>query len=204
MPPRIWQTVKSAKSSSAPGGLICPISNSTIAELGPERARTLAAMFRLLVVEDEPADRELFRILLRRLKRPYELYFAIDGQDALDFLHCRGAYVDAPRPNLILADLNMPRMGGLEFIGQVKSDPQLSIIPVIVLSTSTAAADIRNSYRAHANCYVSKPRNLQQADQIVQAIEAFWLDVAVLPECDEPAPKDKVRSGGASSHSANW
>lgn len=158
-------------------------------------------MFRLLVVEDEPADRELYRILLERLKRPYELYFAVDGIDALDFLHCRGTYSDAPRPNLLLVDLNMPRMSGLELLREIKSDPQLSVIPMILLSTSTAPADIQNAYLAHANCYVAKPHNLEQADQIIQAIEAFWLDVAVLPECDELPRKTKMRTGSVASGS---
>jgi len=158
-------------------------------------------MFRLLVVEDEPADRELYRILLKRLKRPYELYFAVDGIDALDFLHCRGAYRDAPRPNLLLVDLNMPRMSGLDLLREIKSDAELSVIPVILLSTSTAPADIQNAYLAHANCYVAKPRNLEQADQIIQAIEAFWLDVAVLPECAEPPRKAKLRTDSAASGS---
>src|SRR5690348_15478927 len=102
-------------------------------------------MFRLLIVDDNPLDQALLRDLLRALGRPHEVYFASDGTDALDFLYCRGPYVDAPRPNLVLLDVNMPRMNGHEVLAQIKNDPELSVIPVIMLSTSTLREDIKRA-----------------------------------------------------------
>ena len=147
-------------------------------------------MFRLLIVEDNPAEAALMRDLLKTLRRPHELYFAADGLDALDFLHCRGAYADAPRPNLILLDVQMPRMNGHDFLTSIKNDPQFSVIPVIMLSTSIRPEDISRAYQAHANCYVQKPNSLERAEKLIRAIEAFWIDVAILPPCDEqPKPR---------------
>ncbi len=142
-------------------------------------------MFRLLVVDDNHADRELLKILLKRVDRPHEVYFATDGMDALDFLHCRGPYFDAPRPNLLLLDLNMPRMNGLDLLKRLKADPEFRVIPVVMFSSSASAGDIRKAYEAHANCYVQKPANLDRAHQLIQALEAFWMDVAILPPCEE-------------------
>ena len=138
-------------------------------------------MFRLLIVDDNPGDAELLWQLLRTLNGPHEAYFAIDGVDALDFLYCRGPYADAPLPNLILLDINMPRMNGHELLARLKSDAELSIIPVIMLSTSSSPNDIRRAYQLHVNCYVLKPTTLDRAQKLVQAVEAFWMDVAVLP-----------------------
>lgn len=122
---------------------------------------------------------------MRSVPRPHEMYSVGDGIDALDFLQCRPPYVDAPRPNLILLDINMPRMDGFEFLARVKTDAELCVIPVIVLSASDSPQDIRKAYEGHANCYVQKPRNLERANRVIQAIEAFWMDVAILPPCDE-------------------
>jgi two-component system, chemotaxis family, response regulator Rcp1 len=153
-------------------------------------------MFHLLVVDDSPADAALLRRLLNVIDRPHEVYFASDGVDALDFLCCRGPYVDAPRPNLILLDVYMPRMNGHEVLAQIKSDPELSMIPVIMLSTSVAPDDIRKAYQAHANCYVQKPGSLASAEKLIQAIEAFWMDVVVLPPCEEQTVRCKALSAG--------
>ncbi|MEI9971475.1 MAG: response regulator [Ignavibacteriota bacterium] len=144
-------------------------------------------MFNILFVEDNPGDVALLKILVQKLKQPHGVYFTVDGIDALDFLHRRGAYCDAPRPNLILADMNMPRMSGYELLVQIKSDADLSTIPIIILSTCTDVNDIEKVYAAHANCYVSKPGTLSRADQFIHAVEAFWMDVAVLPPCDDRA-----------------
>jgi len=127
----------------------------------------------------------LLRNLLQTLDRPHEAYFATDGLDALDFLHCRKPYDDAPRPNLILLDVNMPRMNGHEFLGRIKNDPEFSVIPVIMLSSSTRPEDISRAYQAHANCYVLKPNSLENAEKLIRAIEAFWIDIVILPPCDE-------------------
>lgn len=142
-------------------------------------------MFRILVVDDNPTEFEALRNLMRSVPRPHELYSASHGLDALDFLRCRPPYVDARRPNLILLDINMPRMDGFEFLAEVKTDAELCVIPVIVLSESDSPQDIRKAYEGHANCYVQKPRNLERANRVIQAVEAFWMDVAILPACDE-------------------
>jgi len=142
-------------------------------------------MFQLLIVDDNPADASLLRHLLNRVGRPHEAYIVSDGLEALDFLHCRGPYIDAPRPNLILLDVNMPRMNGHELLANIKNDQDLTVIPVIMLSGSKSPADIRRAYQGHANCYVEKPTNLERAQRLIQAIEAFWIDVAILPPCDE-------------------
>jgi two-component system, chemotaxis family, response regulator Rcp1 len=148
-------------------------------------------VFRLLIVDDNPADAELLRQLLKTLKRPYEAYYAIDGLDALDFLYCRNTYVNAPPPNLILLDINMPRMDGHEVLARLKSDQELSIIPIIMLSTSSSPDDIRKAYQLHANCYVPKPTTVDRAQKLIQAVEAFWMDVAVLSPCKE-RPRDHL------------
>jgi chemotaxis family two-component system response regulator Rcp1 len=149
-------------------------------------------MFQILIVDDSPADATLLRHLLVSLGRSHEVYFATDGLDALDFLHCRGPYVDAPRPNLILLDVNMPKMDGHQVLAELKSDPELSVIPVIMLSTSVSPTDIRKAYQAHANCYVQKPTDLQRAERLVRAIEAFWIDFAVLSPCEEKIQRQNV------------
>lgn len=142
-------------------------------------------MFRILVVDDDPAAAHLLLELTKNLQLPHELYFAKDGVEALDFVHCRGAYVDAPRPNLILLDMNMPRLGGLETLSTIKNDPELCVIPVIMLSSSSSPQDVRKCYQAHANCYVLKPTDLDRSVKLVQVVEAFWMDFALLPSCDE-------------------
>jgi CheY-like chemotaxis protein len=123
------------------------------------------------------------------------LHFVTDGVEALDFLHRRGKYTEVPRPNLILLDVNMPRLGGLETLSAIKSDPELYVIPVIMLSTSASPRDIQESYQARATCYLEKPTNLDRSVKLVQAIENFWMQFALLPACDEDAssgsqPKD--------------
>ena len=154
-------------------------------------------MFRLLIVDDSEAYRQFLKDLSKNFRSPHETYFANDGLDALDFLHCRGPYLDAPRPNLILLDVNMPRMGGLEFVALIKADPELGVIPVIMLSSSDSPSDIREAYLAHANCYVLKPNSLEGADKLIQAIEAFWMDVVILSSCDE---EDEPAKASAKSH----
>src|SRR5690242_1890317 len=127
-------------------------------------------MFRLLIVDDSSESVALLRAVMREnIKRPHEVYVADNGAEALDFLYCRGPYVDAPRPNLILLDLYMPRMSGLEVLSQIKADPELGVIPVIMLSTSDAPREIRRAYQAHANCYVQKPTDLERSNRFVMA-----------------------------------
>jgi CheY-like chemotaxis protein len=145
-------------------------------------------IFRILIVDDDAAAAPLLREVMKDLRRPHELYFVWDGREALDFLHGRMPHQDAPRPNLILLDINMPRLGGFETLAAIKSDPELRVIPVIMLSTSHSTDDVRRSYQAHANCYVRKPTDLEGSVKLVQAIEAFWMNAALLVECDASQP----------------
>ena len=141
------------------------------------------SVFRILVVDDDPAGANLLQEVMQNLKCRYELHFVWDGVEALQFLHCQGGYADAPRPNLILLDMKMPRLDGLETLTAIKSDTELRVIPVVMLSTSNLPADVRKSYLAHANCYVQKPIDLERAVKLVQAVEAFWIDFALIPGC---------------------
>jgi len=137
--------------------------------------------FNILVVDDDPTGESLLRELTKNLQHRHELHFVWDGVLALDFLHRRGAYENAPRPHLILLDVNLPRLGGVETLSAIKSDPDLCVIPVMMLSTSSSAEDVRKSYQARANCYVEKPTDLARSIRLVQAIEAFWMEFVLAP-----------------------
>jgi chemotaxis family two-component system response regulator Rcp1 len=152
----------------------------------------MGIVFRILIVDDDPAGVNLLRELMKNLHRQHELHFVWDGVEALDFLHRRGAYANAPRPNLILLDVNLPRLGGLETLSAIKSHPELCVIPVIMLSTSSSPHDVRKSYQARANCYVQKPTDLGRSVMLIQAVEAFWMDFALLPTGeDRYAPRKR-------------
>jgi two-component system, chemotaxis family, response regulator Rcp1 len=142
-------------------------------------------VFRILIVDDDPAGVNLLRELMKNLHRQHELHFVWDGVEALDFLHGSGAYADAPQPNLILLDVNLPRLGGLETLSAIKSDPELCVIPVMMLSTSNSPQDVQKSYQARANCYVQKPIDLERSVKLIQAVEAFWMDFALMPASEE-------------------
>lgn len=137
--------------------------------------------FHILVVDDDRAGANMLRTVMKNLQARYELHFVWDGVEAIDFLRRDGIYRDAPRPNLILLDINMPRLGGIETLSAIKSDPDLCVIPVIMLSTSNTPDDVRESYQARANCFVQKPINLERSVKLLQAIESFWMDFALLP-----------------------
>jgi chemotaxis family two-component system response regulator Rcp1 len=145
-------------------------------------------IFRILVVDDDPAGSRLLLEVMKNLQRRHEMHFVWDGVEALEFLHGRGAYVDAPRPHLILLDVSMPRLDGFETLSAIKTNPEFCTIPVIMLSTSAAPQDVRKSYEAHANCYVQKPPDLQRSMKFVQAVEAFWMDLVLFPPQDEHKP----------------
>jgi two-component system, chemotaxis family, response regulator Rcp1 len=149
-------------------------------------ALTAREVFHILVVDDDRAGAELLRELMKNLRGRYELHFVWDGIEALDFLHRRGAHADVPRPKLVLLDINMPRLGGLETLSAIKSDPELYMIPVIMLSTSSSLDDVRESYLARANCFVQKPINLDRSVKLVQSIETFWMDFVLLPHHSGP------------------
>lgn len=144
-------------------------------------------MFRILIIDDSPVDVFLFREALKAFVRPCQIDWVRDGRAALDFLHRRGAWEAAQRPHLILSDMNMPGMSGLDTLRAIKGDPVLSMIPVIMLSASTSPSEVRLSYQAHANGYVQKPASLENSARLLQAIEAFWMDLAVLPFDDVEA-----------------
>ncbi len=135
----------------------------------------------LMLVEDNPADARLTEEAMRESGVPIKLHHVWDGEQALDFLRRQGAFTGAPRPDIILLDLNMPRMDGRDVLREIKQDPALKTIPVVVLTTSEADEDILNSYELHANCYVQKPVDLEKFMSILALIENFWLQAVRLP-----------------------
>ena len=139
----------------------------------------------ILLVEDNPGDVRLTQEALLEGKVKNRLYIAKDGVEAIEFLRREGNFHDAVRPDLILLDLNLPRKDGRQVLQEIKSDPALRVIPVVVLTTSEAEEDILKSYDLHANCYITKPVDLEQFLKIVQMIEDFWLSVVKLPNHDE-------------------
>lgn len=135
----------------------------------------------ILLVEDTPGDARLTQEALREGKLQNRIHHARDGIEALAFLRREGAFHDAPVPDIILLDLNMPRKDGREVLADIKNDPSLRLIPVVVLTTSEAEKDIVKSYELHANCYITKPVDLEKFTEIVQMIENFWLSIVTLP-----------------------
>ena len=142
-----------------------------------------ADMIEILLVDDDPGDVRLTVEALKQTKMHINLSFARDGIEALAFLRHQGKHAAAPCPDIILLDLNMPRMDGRELLVEIKKDPDLQRIPVVVLTTSADEEDILRSYHLHANCYVTKPVDLQQFMKVVGAIENFWFTVVKLPVC---------------------
>jgi len=136
----------------------------------------------ILLVEDNPGDVRLTEEALKESKIAVNMRVASDGIMALAMLHREGEYADQPTPDLILLDLNMPRMDGREVLRQIKSDEQLKHIPVVILTTSEAEKDIVQAYGLHANCYITKPVELDEFIEIVKSIEGFWLTVVKLPD----------------------
>jgi CheY-like chemotaxis protein len=123
----------------------------------------------------------LTREAFRDAKVHLDLHVVGDGVEAMDFLHRRGPYAECPRPDLILLDLNLPRKGGREVLAEIKADESLKTIPVVVLTTSGSDADIESSYQLHANCFVSKPVDLEGFLAVVRSIDDFWLSAVKLP-----------------------
>ena len=140
------------------------------------------ATVEILLVEDNPGDVRLAVEALKDSQVPNNLHVVEDGVEALAFLHREGEYADAPRPDLILLDLNLPRKDGREVLANVKADDKLKTIPVVVLTTSEADEDIRKAYDLHANCYITKPTQLDQFIERVKSIEDFWFTAVKLPQ----------------------
>jgi CheY-like chemotaxis protein len=135
----------------------------------------------ILLVEDNPGDARLTREALKEGKIRNNLHHAKDGVEALQFLRREGGYDGAPTPDIVLLDLNLPKKDGRAVLAEMKADEALRTIPVVVLTTSEAEQDILRSYELHANCYVTKPVDLEKFISIVRAIEDFWLAVVKLP-----------------------
>ena len=139
------------------------------------------SLFVILLVEDNSADVRLTREALVNGKVQHELHVARDGVEAMAFLRHHGAFHKAPRPDMILLDLNLPRKDGREVLAEIKADPDLRSIPVIILTTSQADEDILKTYNLHANGYIVKPVDLEQFFRIIKQIKEFWMSIVVLP-----------------------
>lgn len=134
----------------------------------------------ILLVEDNPADLRLTQEVLRMAAFPHQLLVARDGEQALHMLHRRAGYEDILLPDLVLLDLNLPRLDGREVLREIKNDSQLRRIPVMVLSTSKAERDVQACYDAHANCYVAKPVDLMEFTRLIELVRDFWFGVVRL------------------------
>ncbi|MDZ4765043.1 MAG: response regulator [Chloroflexota bacterium] len=141
----------------------------------------MATVIEILLVEDNLGDVRLTREALKDMKLKNSLYVVADGVEALEFLRNEGKYDTAPRPDIILLDLNLPRKNGREVLEEIKQDDNLKRIPVVVLTTSEDESDILASYNLHANCYITKPVDMRRFIAIVQNIENFWFSIVKLP-----------------------
>jgi two-component system, chemotaxis family, response regulator Rcp1 len=137
--------------------------------------------FEVLLVEDNPGDVRLTREALKDAKVHINLHVASDGVEAMAFLNREGEYAEVPRPDMILLDLNLPRKDGRQVLEEIKATPALMTIPIVILTTSESEEDILRSYRLHANCYISKPVDLDGFLTVVKCIDNFWLTIVKLP-----------------------
>ena len=135
----------------------------------------------ILLVEDNPGDVRLTMEAIREGKVRNNLHVAEDGLEAMEFLRRQGKFQGAPKPDIILLDLNLPKMDGREVLAQIKSDPKFKRIPVVILTTSRDEADVLKTYNLHANCYITKPVDLDQFITVVKSVEDFWLTIVKLP-----------------------
>jgi CheY-like chemotaxis protein len=146
-----------------------------------ESMGTGAVPVEVLLVEDSPGDVRLTREAFKDAKVHINLHVASDGAEAMAFLGREGEYSTAPRPDLILLDLNLPKKDGREVLAELKESPTLKCIPVVILTTSASETDIQGSYQRHANCYITKPVDLEGFLKVVRSIDNFWLSVVKLP-----------------------
>ncbi|NIM49169.1 MAG: response regulator [Gemmatimonadales bacterium] len=140
------------------------------------------SLVEILLVEDNPGDIRLTEEAMKEGKMRNNLSVARDGVEAMAFLRREGEYADAPRPDVILLDLNLPKKDGRSVLAEIKADPTLRRIPVVILTSSKAEEDILNSYDLHANCYVTKPGDLEQFIEVVKSVEDFWVQIVKLPQ----------------------
>lgn len=138
----------------------------------------------ILLIEDNPGDIRLIQEAFKDSKILNKLEIVTDGEQALDFLYCRGEYTGAGRPDIILLDLNLPKKSGMEILSEIKSEPSLVTIPVVILTASKEEEKILRSYELNANCYVTKPVDLDQFVDVVKTIEGFWFNIVKLPTLD--------------------
>jgi two-component system, chemotaxis family, response regulator Rcp1 len=144
-------------------------------------AMAMFTEFQILLVEDNPADVLLTQEAFSESKIRHRLWCVTDGEQALQFLRQTGEYGDAPRPDVVLLDLNLPKKDGREILAEIKADPTLRQIPVIVLTTSKSEQDIFRAYKLHANCYLTKPVDLDEFVAKIRSLEDFWLSIVRLP-----------------------
>lgn len=135
----------------------------------------------VLIVEDNPGDVELAKAAMREADLPLELHVATNGEEAMRFMRQQDGHVGAPLPDLVLLDLNMPKKNGMEVLDEMKADDELRLIPVVVFTSSSAREDVEGAYDRYANCYITKPSDLDELMKVVRSIEAFWLTVVRLP-----------------------
>jgi chemotaxis family two-component system response regulator Rcp1 len=145
------------------------------------KTETTSKLVEILMVEDNLGDVRLTQEALKEGKVLNNMHVAEDGVEAMAFLRREGKYADAPRPDVILLDLNLPKKDGREVLAEIKEDPNLRRIPVVVLTVSKAEEDILKTYDLNANCYITKPINLDQFIKVVKSIEEFWLTIVTLP-----------------------
>jgi CheY-like chemotaxis protein len=152
-----------------------------------------ARRIRILLVEDNPEDVLLTKEVFREGGIASDLHVALDGEEAMRFLHREGPFAAAPTPDLVLLDLNLPKKDGREVLAEMKQEPELRAIPVIVLTTSAAERDLRDAYEHHANAYVRKPVGFTGLLEVAKAVESFWIGVVSLP------PRAATPEAGASN-----
>ena len=141
----------------------------------------MARVLNFLIVDDDAGQVEMIQALLGQLNLQHGCYYAPDGPNALDFLKHKPPFENVPRPDLILLDLNMPGMSGSEVLHQVKSDPELRSIPVIMVSGSLTSHDVQACYKEHANAFISKPPDMESTLTLLRHMHRFWADTALLP-----------------------
>jgi two-component system response regulator len=146
-----------------------------------ETNKTSIQPIEILLVEDNPGDSRLAKEALKDSKLLNTLYIVEDGVEAMNFLHQTGKYSKMPRPDLIILDLNLPKKDGREVLAEIKTDDDLKRIPVVILTISKAEEDILKTYNLHANCFITKPIDLDQFMKVVKSIEDFWLTIVKLP-----------------------
>jgi len=145
----------------------------------------------ILIVEDNPADVRLMQEALRTLEPAVSVHVVADGEEALRFLRRQGSFASAPRPRLIFLDLNLPKAGSRDLLGQIKSKPELRLIPIAILTSSDSEKDVTDAYELQANCYLTKAPDLDSFFQIVRWAAYFWLDIATPPP-PVPDPVDPL------------